>query len=60
MTAKESVKELLEKLPEDSKYEDIIAEIYFKLKVDEGFEQIDKGEYLTHEEVKKRLDKWLK
>ncbi len=27
--AKESVKELLNKLPEDSEYEDIIAEIYF-------------------------------
>lgn len=60
MTAIESVKKLLEKLPIDSKYEDIIAEIYFKQRVDEGLEQIENGNYLTHDEVKKRLEKWLK
>jgi len=60
MTAKESVKQLLEKLPDDSKYEDIIAEIYFKHRVEEGFEQIEKGKYLSHDDVKKRLERWLK
>lgn len=60
MTAIESVKKLLEKLPIDSKYEDIIAEIYFKQRVDEGFEQIDNGDFVPHDEVKKRLEKWLK
>jgi len=60
MTAKESVLKLLQKLPEDTNYEDIIAEIYFKKRVDEGFEQIDKGEYISHDEVKLRLEKWLK
>ncbi len=60
MTAIESVKKLLDKLPVDSKYEDIIAEIYFKQRVDDGFEQIERGEFVTHEEVKKRLEKWLK
>ena len=60
MSAKESVKELIEKLPDDAKYEDIIAEIYFKQRVEEGFEQIEQGKYITHDEVMKRLDKWLK
>lgn len=60
MTAKESIKELLDKIPDDFKYEDIIAEIYFKQRVEEGFEQIEKGEFLEHEEVKRRLEKWLK
>jgi len=60
MTAKESVLKLMDKLPNDANYEDIIAEIYFKQRVDEGFEQIDKGMFITHDEVKKRLEKWLK
>ncbi len=60
MTAIESVKKLLEKLPIDSKYEDIIAEIYFKKRVDEGLEQIENGDFVTHDEVKRRLEKWLK
>lgn len=57
---KESVIDLLDKLPEDTNYEDIIAEIYFKKQVEEGIEQLEKGEYLSHEEVKKRFEKWLK
>ncbi len=57
---KESVINLLDKLPEDSGYEDIIAEIYFKKMVEEGIEQLNKGESLSNEEVRKRLQKWLK
>lgn len=57
---KESVIDLLDKLPEESTYEDIIAEIYFKKQVEEGIEQLDDGKTLSHEEVKKKLDKWLR
>jgi len=58
--AKESVMELLNKLPEDSEYEDIIAEIYFKKQVEEGIAQLEKGESISHAEVLKRMEKWLK
>jgi len=58
--AKESVMELLNKLPEDSEYEDIIAEIYFKKQVEEGIAQLEKGESMSHAEVLKRMEKWLK
>lgn len=60
LKAKESVKELLKNLPEDSNYEDIIAEIYFKKQVEEGIQQLDNGEFVSHEEVVKRMAKWLK
>ena len=60
LKTKESVIELLNKLPEDSNYKDIIAEIYFKKQVEEGIQQLDNGEFLSHEEVKKRMEKWLK
>lgn len=56
----DSVIELLNKLPEDSNYEDIIAEIYFKKQVEEGLQQLDNGEYLSHDEVIKKIEKWLK
>jgi predicted transcriptional regulator len=49
----------LDKLPDDSKYEDIIAEIYFKQQVEEGLMQLDEGKGISHDEVKKRLGKWL-
>ena len=57
---KESVINLLDKLPDDTNYEDIIAEIYFKKQVEEGIEQLDKGQSLSNEDVKKRMEKWLK
>jgi len=57
---KESVKELIDRLPDDSNYEDIIAEIYFKQQVEEGLTELDNGKGISHEEVKKRLEKWLK
>ena len=50
----------LKKIPEDATYEDIIAEIYFKKQVEEGIEQLDNGQSLSNDEVKKRLEKWLK
>jgi len=57
---KESVKELIDRLPDDSDYEDIIAEIYFKQQVEEGLTELDNGKGISHNEVKKRLEKWLK
>ena len=57
---KESVIDLLGRLPEETNYEDIIAEIYFKKQVEEGIEQLDNGQSLSHEEVKKRLERWLR
>jgi hypothetical protein len=60
MTAKEAVKILIDKLPDDSNYEDIIAEIYFKRQFEEGIRQLDNGEGIDHDEAKRRLQKWLK
>jgi len=57
---RESVIDLLDNLPEETNYEDIIAEIYFKKQVEEGIEQLDNGQSLSHDEVKKRLEKWLR
>ena len=57
---KDSVINLLDKLPDDIEYEDLIAEIYFKKQVEEGIMQLETGTSLSNEEVKRRLDKWLK
>ena len=56
---KDSVIDLLNKIPDDASYEDIIAEIYFKKQAEEGIVQLDKGQTLINEEVKKRMEKWL-
>ncbi len=58
-TTKQAVIEMIERLPDDASVEDIMAELYFRQKVDEGLRQLDAGEGIDHEEAKKRLGKWL-
>jgi hypothetical protein len=58
-TVKQSVIEMIERLPDDTSVEDIMAELYFRQKVDEGLRQLDAGEGIEHEEAKRRLGKWL-
>jgi predicted transcriptional regulator len=59
MTTKQAVLEMIERLPEDISVEDIMAELYFRQKVDEGLRQLDAGEGIEHEEAMQRMKKWL-
>ena len=56
---KDKVIELIKSLPDDITIDDIMEEIYFKSQVDEGLAQLDRGEGIPHEEVEKRMSKWL-
>ena len=50
---------MIDRMPDNSTIDDIIEELYFKIQVDEGLRQLDNGEYLTNEEVKERISKWI-
>ena len=57
---KEEVIRMIQNMPKDISIEDIMAELYFRYQVDEGLKQLDAGEGIPHEEVEKRMEKWLK
>lgn len=38
---------------------EILGELYFQEKVTRGLEQADRGEFVTTEDVMKRIDRWL-
>jgi predicted transcriptional regulator len=59
-TVKKNVLEVIKNLPDDSSYEDIMEKIYFMQKVEAGLKDVEEGRVISHEEVKKRLAKWLK
>jgi len=59
-TTKEVVIEMIQRLPDDVTLTDIMAELYFRQKVDEGLRQLDSGEGISHEDAKKRLARWLR
>lgn len=56
---KQEVLELIRSLPESVTLDEIMAELYFKLQVDTGLLELDEGKGISHEEVKKRMGKWL-
>lgn len=59
MTTKDAVLRLIAGLPEDATLSDIMAELYFRQKVDKGREQLRRGQGIPHAKVKARLKKWL-
>ena len=56
---KEQVIQMIQNLPGDVSVEDIMAELYFRLQVDAGLKELDEGKGISHEEVEKRMSKWL-
>lgn len=56
---KQKVIRLIQSLPDDVTVNDIMAELYFKLQVDAGLKELDEGKGIPHEEIEKRMSRWL-
>ena len=56
---KKEVIKMIQSLPDEVTIDDIMAELYFKLQVDAGLKELDEGKGIPHEEVEKRMSKWL-
>lgn len=59
MTEKQEAIQAIEKLPDSATLEDIMAELYFREKVDRGLRDIEQGRVVSHEEARRRLAQWL-
>ncbi len=59
MTAKEELIEMIRQMPEDSSTAELLDSLYVRLQVEEGVRQLDNGEGIPHEEVVRRMQKWL-
>ncbi len=57
---KQEIISMIEKLSDEADYDEIMAEIYFRKKVDNSLKQIEEGKVITHEEAKKRISKWIR
>ena len=58
-TAKEEVEQLLKKLPDDCTLEDIHYHLYVIEKVRRGIKRAETEGALSHDEVEKRVSKWI-
>jgi len=56
---KQQMIRFIERLPEDATWDDVMAELYFKIKVDSGLNELDEGKGIPHAEVKERIDRFF-
>lgn len=54
-TAKDLLRETVEKLPADASVEEAMERLYFLSKIERGLQQADAGKTISHEEVRRRL-----
>lgn len=59
MSTKDAVLDMIRKLPDDVTLTEIMAELYFRQKVDQGRAELDAGKGVPHEQALQRLQKWL-
>jgi predicted transcriptional regulator len=54
-TAREQIREAMEKLPPNATFDDAIERLVFLAKIEAGLAQLDAGQGIPHGEVKRRL-----
>ena len=54
-TAKEAARYLIDRLPDQATWEDIMYELYVKQKIEAGLKAVEEGRTIPHEEMKRRL-----
>ena len=58
-TARDEVRKLLDRLPDEASFEDIQYHIYVREKIERGLKDVEEGRVLSHQEVERRMSKWL-
>ncbi len=58
MSAKEILLEVAQKLPPDATLDDAIHELEFRQAVQQGLEELDRGEGVPIEKVKAKIAEW--
>lgn len=54
-TAKQAARQIIEQVPEQASWDDIMYELYVKQKIEKGIKGVEEGRVVGHEEAKKRL-----
>ena len=57
--AKQQLRELLDRMPDDCSIEDVQYQLYVMETIQRRIEMAEKGEVVSQAEAEKRLDKWI-
>ncbi|GAB1465146.1 MULTISPECIES: hypothetical protein [Aliarcobacter] len=59
MTApKQLVKKIVDSLPEDTSYDEILKELAFNKMIQKGLKDSKEGKVISNKEMKKRIQSW--
>lgn len=56
--AKQLIRTIVDDLPDDSSYDEILKELKFARMVRRGMDDFDQGRTISNEEMQKRIDQW--
>ena len=59
MSQKELVLDAIQELPDDASIDQIADRVEFMAAIQKGIDDIDRGDTVPHEEIKKQLATWL-
>ncbi|MBR8835223.1 MAG: hypothetical protein DSM106950_14650 [Stigonema ocellatum SAG 48.90 = DSM 106950] len=57
-TVKQKILKVLEEMPQDCTFTDVMERLYFLYKVEQGIAQVVAGDIISHAEAKERIKKW--
>jgi len=59
MSTREILRDIADKLPADATLADALYELEFRAGIEQGLAELDRGEGIPLDEVKKQLPQWL-
>jgi len=54
-TTKQRILDSFQELPEDATVEDAMERLFFLSKVQRGLDEVDRGDFVSHEDIKRRF-----
>ena len=60
MTVKEKMAEIINELPDDSTYDEILRELAFRRMVERGLKDSSEGKTISNDEMERRINLWEK
>jgi predicted transcriptional regulator len=58
MTVKEKMAEIINELPDDSTYDEILRELAFRRMVEQGLKNSNEGKTIDNDEMERRIKSW--
>jgi len=59
-TAKKELREIIDRQPDDSSYEELVRELAFNVMVRRGLKDSDEGRTVSNEQMGRRIRSWRK